>query len=108
LLLARIVSASQKDWKAASWALEKLFPAEFRADIELEPNKVPRLTILYDTGGKKLEELLDFPIHPSMKQTEVGREQQARALGETEKAPISDAPPPKVVPKAFTGRIRPE
>ena len=69
------------------------------------------LTILYQTGNQPLAELLNFPVHSSMYDSpEVAREKQRRLLGETAKAPeetISDAPPPKVVPKAFTGRIRP-
>jgi len=81
--------------------------------------------IYYRTGNKTLEELLAFPIygHDSLK---TGREKQRRLLGQTAKEPaqetisrhededfapeekISDAPAPKVVPKALTGRIRPE
>ena len=69
-LVARIVAAAEKDWKAAAWTLEKLFPAEYGVKAEVEPKKGNLgLTILYDTGGKTMEELLDFPIHPSMKQT---------------------------------------
>jgi hypothetical protein len=39
---------------------------------------------------------------------EVAQEKQRRLLGQTEKAAqetVSDAPPPKVVPKFLTGRI---
>ncbi len=86
-------------------------------------DKSPHLTILYNTRGQKLEDLLAFPIHVSMGQgydsPEVAREKQRRLTGEMAEAPetiaqyegdpedegISDAEPPKVVPKFLTGRI---
>jgi hypothetical protein len=102
------VSATQKDWKAAAWTLEKMFPAEFRGD---EPKQPLGVTILYDMGGKSMQELLDFPTeHDS---AEVGREKQARLLGQTVKAPsqetaVTDAPPREIVRKRLTDRIAPE
>jgi len=77
-----------------------MFPSEFARTERIEQvneqadDKKQALTIYYNTHGQPLSELLSFPIHPSMKQTtEVGREEQAQET-------MSDAPPPKVVPKA--------
>jgi hypothetical protein len=58
---------------------------------------------------------VDFP-NAETDSLKVVREKQRRLLGQDEKeAPVpekisevSDAPPPKVVPKHLTGRIRPE
>jgi hypothetical protein len=63
-LMARIVSAAERDWKAAAWTLQKLFPAEFGAKAELEPNAAGNfgVNIAFDTGGKSIRELLSFPI----------------------------------------------
>src|SRR5206468_3420227 len=58
----------------------------------------PAIRIYYNTGNHTLEELLNFPMDPSM---------FPRAPAPPQPA-ISDAPPPKVVPKHFTGRIPPE
>src|SRR5207253_606644 len=63
MLMARIVSASRRDWKASAWALQKLYPAEFGANAEIEPTKNDSgIKIMFDTQGKSLSELLTFPI----------------------------------------------
>jgi hypothetical protein len=63
MLLRRIVRASAKDWRAAAWAAEKLFPAEFGPNAEIEPkSKNVGVNIVFDTGGKSMRELLTFPI----------------------------------------------
>ena len=72
------------------------------------------LVIYYNNRDQPLEELLSFPIHPSM----LGQTAKAPAPEETisqheddTSAPeekISDASAPKVVNPALTGRIRPE
>ena len=62
--------------------------------------------IFYDVGNKTLAELLDFPLETDS--SEVVRQKHARQMGEADQAlpgKISDAPPPKVVPKHLTGRI---
>ena len=61
--------------------------------------------IFYDTGGQKLEELLTFPIDPSMKQVE-GKTPNTVADQALPEATAEEAPP-KVVPKHLTGRIHP-
>ena len=85
------------------------------------------VNILYQLGNTPLAQLLDFP-NAETDSPKVGREKQRRLLGETAQKPpsrettpardrigrvcsrkkISDAPPPKVVHPALTGRIRPE
>jgi len=62
-LTARIVSATEKDWKAAAWILEKLYPKEFGPNAEFElKNQNPGLKIMFDTAGESIRELLTFPI----------------------------------------------
>jgi hypothetical protein len=63
------------------------------------------VNILYQTEKKHLKDLLDFPLETDS--PEVARQKQARLMGNTP-ATAEEAPPPKVVPKHLTGRIRPE
>jgi hypothetical protein len=57
-----------KDWRARAWYLERCFPAEFGRTKERnfenadQNERSMNWTMLLDTGGKTLEELLDFPI----------------------------------------------
>jgi hypothetical protein len=107
-------------WRGWAWLAERMFPSEFarsepRTRVIERPRKEPApLTILYNSGDKTLAELLEFPIHSSMKQghdsPEVAAEKQRRLLGQMAEAPesekISNAPPPAVPPpKALTGRV---
>ena len=65
------------------------------------------VNIFYDTGGKTMQELLDFPLETDS--PEVAQQKQARLMGNTPPAPpAEEAPPPQVVSKALTGRLRPE
>src|SRR4030095_14926223 len=83
-LVKVIVDASPKDFRAACWLLERSYPAEYSrvpgerceqiGDEKVEASG-PNVTILYDTGGKTMEQLLDFPIHPSMMRRESEAEQ---------------------------------
>jgi len=113
-------NAAKTNPNHAQWILERSWPDEYsRVSVERveqigeqADEKKLALNVFYDTGGQGIENLLDFPIHFSMYDSpEVAAEKQRRLLGQTTEAPdpkISNAPPPKVVPKAFTGRIRPE
>jgi hypothetical protein len=91
-LVRIIIDQAPNDWRAAAFLLERSWPQEYARTERVEQigekadDKKMACHIWYDTGGKTMQELLDFPIHPSMKQTtEVGREEQARAVGQTEK-----------------------
>jgi hypothetical protein len=113
-LVAIIRKAAKTNPHHAEWLLERSWASEYsrvtveRFEEEKDASK-SGLTILYQTPKGGLAELLDFP-NLETDSPELGREKQARLLGQTMEAPerISDAPPPKVVPKALTGRIRPE
>ena len=127
-LVRVIVKQAPRDWRAAAWILERSWPNEYARTERIEQigeqadDKKISVAIYYDTQGQPLSQLLDFPIHPSMagQQTDspkTGRKKQQRLLGERVEAAaqpepepekISDAPPPKVVHPALTGRIRPE
>jgi len=123
-LVRVITDAAPNDWRAAAWLLERSWADEYsRVTVErVEPfeetNKSkPGVTILYRLGNQTLRELTDFP-NMETDSPEVAREKQRRLLGQTTEAQeeiveaseetISDTPPPQAVPKALTGRIRPE
>jgi len=90
-------------------------------DVGEKAKEEKPLVIVYNTGDKTFAELTDFP-NLETDSPEVAREKQRRLLGQPAKAPapktisdqpedeekISDAPPPKVVNPALTGRIKPE
>jgi len=111
-------NAAKTNPNHAQWILERSWPDEYsRVSVErveqigekTDENKMS-LNIFYDTGGQGMEKLLAFP-NAETDSPEVAREKQRHMVGQIAEAPvkekISDAPPPKVVPKAFTGRIRP-
>jgi hypothetical protein len=101
-----------KDWRAAAFLLSRRFPQEYgRVERRVEQpdeNKNIGVNIWYDRQGHGLARLLDFPNFET-DSPEVGRQKQARLVGNTLRAPpqeaTADAPPPKVVPKALTGEI---
>lgn len=62
--------------------------------------------IFYDTQGQKLEELLAFPIDPSMMKQVEGKTPDTVADQALPEATAEEAPP-KIVPKHLTGRIHP-
>jgi hypothetical protein len=59
-----IVAAAPKDWKAACWLLEKLYPGEFGRIVSPQPQPPPETPVLSD---KELREILD-KINASEKQ----------------------------------------
>jgi hypothetical protein len=80
--------------------LARTYLSEYGQRVEItetaEEPKTVGCRIFYDTGGQKLEELLDFPVHPSMLQHERELEQANMNATQTDDlAPesISDAPP---------------
>jgi hypothetical protein len=68
-LVRVIIDQAPKDWRAAAFLLERSWPDEYaRAERveQVDEKKDVGLTILYDTGGQTMEQLCNFPIHPSM------------------------------------------
>ena len=113
-LVRVITNQAPHDWRAAAWILERSWPDEYARTERVEQigekadDKSVGVQIYYQTGNKTLAQLLDFP-NLETDSPKVARQKQARLMGQPSPAPlpekISDAPPPKVVPKAFTGRI---
>jgi len=66
-LVRQITRAAEHDWRAAAWKLERLYPQEYGATAQRPITRVegdcsgPAIKITYNTGGKTMEELLDFP-----------------------------------------------
>jgi hypothetical protein len=125
-LVRVIIDQAPDDWRAAAFLLERSWPQEYARTERVEQigeraeeQNTVGVNIFYDTGGKGMEKLLTFPVHPSMTQSESEVEQanvpaeNAEDTGDdkaTEGPPeaISEAPPPKVVDQRLTGRLRPE
>ena len=117
-LVKVIVDAAPKDWRASAFLLARTYPSEYGQRVEItetaEEPKTVGVNIFYDTGGQGMDQLLNFPIHPSMMQHERELEQaNVNATETTDDAEVANAPeisdaPPKVVDKRLTGRIRPE
>src|SRR5437764_9236749 len=115
-LVRVIINQAPNDWRAAAWILERSWPNEYarieRVEQVGEKAESVGVNIYYDTGGKGLAALTDFPYDTDP--PDVIAAKQAKLLGhrasddDQAQPQISDAPPPKVVPKALTGRIRPE
>ena len=107
-------NAAKTNAKHAEWLLERSWPNEYARVERVEQigekadDKSVGVQIYYQTSNKTLAQLLDFP-NLETDSPKVARQKQARLMGQPSPAPsqekISDAPPPKVVPKAFTGRI---
>jgi hypothetical protein len=60
-------SRRQDDWRGWAWLAERMFPSEFSKPKERDlpttedtEKRIP-FKMLLNTGGKTLEELLDFP-----------------------------------------------
>ena len=93
------------------WILERSWPNEYACTErigEKAEDKALSCNILYDLGNKTLAQFLDFPLETDS--PEVAQQKQARLMGNTPppaEATAEEALPPKVVNKAFTGRIRP-
>ena len=67
IVLVRQILAD-KDWWAKAWYLERCWPNEFGRSaerplptVEPEPKKVS-IAVVLNTGGKTLEELVNFPM----------------------------------------------
>jgi DnaB helicase-like protein/AAA domain-containing protein len=114
----KAIHAAPKDYRAACFLLERGWPSEYsRVTVErveqigeAEENTVG-VSVYLDTAGQGLKRLLDFP-NSECDSPEVIEEKQRR-LGlalkaQSEPAVTDNAPAPKVVNKALTGRIRPE
>lgn len=116
-----VVAAFQRALKGSDTLLTFLLrchrPATYNIPSHAEnvnenpDDKKLALNILYSTGNQSLAQLLDFPVHVSMKKgheysPEPEAEKQRRLTASApEQEKISDAPPPEIVDKRFTGRI---
>jgi hypothetical protein len=135
-LVRVITKQAPRDWRAAAFILERSWPNEYARTERVEQigeqadDKNRAVCIYYNSGNSTLEELLNFPLHPSYTQghdsPKVARAKQRLLDQMTGKAPaqpvseeiedsdfppeekVSDAPPPQVIHPALTGRIRPE
>jgi hypothetical protein len=128
-LVSIIRKAATSNAFHAQWLLERVYSREFaRTETRIieqkaEEPKTVGVNIFYDTQGQGMAELLSFPKHASLVQHERELEQQANVnaadadngavtnAAEPDDAvtdAISDGPPPQVVDKRLTGRIRPE
>jgi hypothetical protein len=66
-LVKVIIKAADRDWKAASFLLERMHPAEFgrtgERPVPQQESKEIDVQIIYNTT-KPMSELLDFPTEP--------------------------------------------
>lgn len=82
-LVRRVTNAAAQDWRAAAWMLERHYPKEYgptaqrQAEATEHSRECPPMRIILDTGGKTMEELLDFLMANG-----------TRAIGEGEDAQI--------------------